>query len=246
MVLLLDDLTDWPIKGPEGGLYHGKLPTRMKFIHPNVRPTLLRLLVDSLWSIRLTDMYRDAVVSLLARLSKAGVQRPGWSGHNYGISLDLDVDGTLRSFQKINERRAISARLPSEYSGLLDWMYERGWVCHRHDDQRGFEDWHFNSWGSTPSSPPHGTRGVSTWIDEHHDFDLDEKGAQKALAAIGLYHGDIDGDFGPLSRAALQAFERAYHLLADGYLDSVACRTLAFVTAERKITKVPYVSVENP
>ena len=140
MVLLLNDLTDWPIKGPEGGLYRGKLPTRMKFINPSIRPTLLRLLVDSLWSIRITDMYRDAVASLLARLSKSGVQRPGWSGHNYGISLDLDVDGTLRSFQKINERRSISDRLPAGYFGLLGWMEARGWACHRRDGKRGFED----------------------------------------------------------------------------------------------------------
>jgi hypothetical protein len=248
MQLRLADITSWQIAGPEGDRYKGRLPTRMKYVHPDVVSCLKRILVDGYWLLRISDMYRDPIASLMAYVEylagrkSGGVQRPGWSGHNYGISIDVDVEGILVSFRHANLVAPFgpSMPLPSTYPELLLWMAERGWSCHRRDGKRGPEDWHFNCWGEGRVLPPHGAAGAGLWIGDHHgsDFDLDETEAQTALQKLGLYHGDLDGDWGPLSKAALMAFERTYALPPDGRLDAIACRTLAIASATKELIVV--------
>jgi hypothetical protein len=243
MQLRLVDLTSWEIAGPEGNAYQGRLPSRMKYVHPNVLPCLKRILVDSCGLLRLSSMYRDPIASLMAYVEyqagrkSGGVQRPGWSGHNYGISIDVDLEGTLTAFKHANLVGAM--RLPIIYGELLTWMEERGWVCHRRDGRMGTECWHFNCWGEG-LLPPHGAAGVGRWIDEHHsdDFELDEIEAQQSLQKLGLYHGPLDGDWGPLSTAALMVFERTYELPPDGRLDAIVGRTLAIASATKKLIVV--------
>lgn len=223
LVLNLIDVSAWIIRGPEGPSYQGVLPKRMKFFHVSVAPGLRLILIDSNGNICISDGYRDPIASLLARETKAGVQRPGYSGHNFGLSIDLDVEQTLR-------------RMSLTYDALLDWMATRGWYCHRRDRQRGMEDWHFNYFG--PNHEAHNASAVQAWIIQNYGpfISGDEAWVQERLFATSFYHGEIDGKFGPLSRKALSAFEAAYDLPTDGVIDDMSCRTLAIVTAQKQIT----------
>lgn len=45
---------------------------------------------------------------------------------------------------------------------------------------------------------------------------------QRALARLKLYAGKIDGDFGPVTEAALEAFQRRSSILADGVFGSTS------------------------
>lgn len=45
----------------------------------------------------------------------------------------------------------------------------------------------------------------------------DNKGVQRALQSAGYYRGDIDGVNGALQRAAVEGYQRANTLVADGY-----------------------------
>lgn len=228
LTLQLSDLSDWPLKGPKNDSYKGILPKRMRFVHPSaVNP--LRMVLQEIPGIAFSDMYRDPIASLMARKTKVGVQRPGYSGHNYGISVDVDIDQTL-----------IESKL--NYLSFLDRMAACGWTCHRSDKSRGSECWHFNLLGMG-SNPPSGATGPQLWIQKTYGdlLEGDEIWVQTLLSKLGFYQGEIDGKFGPLSRAALQAFERAYDLDADGVLCSMAMRTLAIVTANKQIQVVPFV-----
>lgn len=49
---------------------------------------------------------------------------------------------------------------------------------------------------------------------------------QSALRRRGYYHGSIDGDIGPGSRAAIRAYQREHGLSATGRIDSSLLRSL--------------------
>lgn len=227
LVIQLADLSDWPLKGPKNESYKGILPKRMHYVYPPAAPAL-REVIRSVPGIAFSDMLRDPIASLEARRTKRGVQRPGFSGHNYGISFDVDVDQTL-------------AASMLSYPELVDQLVSCGWTPHRTDKKRGLEDWHFNYLGMG-SSPPIGSRGPQLWIEQTYGNDLsgDDAWAQTMLAKLGYYKGEIDGDFGPLSRAALMSMEKAYDLVPDGILDSLAERTLAIASAEKFIVPVSW------
>jgi hypothetical protein len=129
------------------------------------------------------------------------------------------------------------------YATLLERLACMGWFPHRQDRRRGPEDWHFNwfhadrdYWGTADRDRP------STWDDpgEAHLRDLygDQmiltvSESQRALATLGHYSGAVDGQAGPLTRAAVRAL-RAEWGLRDGVLvDGVVQRLLAYLTADR-------------
>ena len=210
------------------GIYGRKktiLPRRMLLM--GVGPAL-----DSFWHlyprIRFSDIYRSGESSLRARKTKRGVQAPAYSGHNFGLSVDVDVVRTL----KMNRWT---------YGELLDFMVHNGWYCYRRDGKRGKEDWHFNYFGVdsrkflkniNPKKRKTWKNGAEQAIQSIYrdDFDLDLKEAQAALAALRMYHGDIDGDPGPLTREAVGVFARAWGVAAS-VKSARFQRTLAFVSA---------------
>jgi hypothetical protein len=50
---------------------------------------------------------------------------------------------------------------------------------------------------------------------------------QRALASLGYSVGRADGDYGPATKKAVAAFQRAHHLAADGILGPRTLRALA-------------------
>jgi uncharacterized protein YkwD/peptidoglycan hydrolase-like protein with peptidoglycan-binding domain len=63
------------------------------------------------------------------------------------------------------------------------------------------------------------------------------RGAQEALAALGWYEGAVDGSLGPVTAAALSAFQAAMGLEDDGTLDEA---TLAALGEDDAITRAAH------
>lgn len=200
------------------------------------RPFLAQDAATSLASIEIDtdgltyhEMWRDSVDSLLARRLK-GSSLVGYSPHNYGLSVDLDV-ATILDQKKIR------------YEDLLWLMKRRGWYCFRRDgsqDQSGAN--HFNFLGEGAERYlSKSTQDPTTWqtvpelrIWERHsqDFRMETQEVQAGLAKIGFFTEPFTGQRDLYTREAILAFQRAWDLAQTGSPDMTLCRALAFVTAD--------------
>jgi len=172
----------------------GTIPSRMRWLRAECAASLPPDLVFS-------DLFRSPASSLEAVARGRGALPPGYSCHNFGGAVDLDVDATMRRLGYTKKR-------------LDEYMAAAGWYCHRSDHKRGSEDWH---WNYLPS-PPSGR--LSSDEAERHLVDLyeaqwsalrsDLHAEQTALAALGLYRGAIDGIVGKQTRSARAAFSSAW------------------------------------
>lgn len=226
------------LRGPEGAAYFGRLPLRMRYLEPTAAAALMALEMDT-GGLVYTDMYRTPEASFAAKNARPTITKaPGKSGHNFGLSVDLDVEGTL-------------AHRGWKYSELLSVMSDHGWHCHRLDGKQGMhESYHFNHLGPDPA-----THLLLAKIDDHNtwddpvegriqelygkDFDLSTFEIQHALATKGLYLGKLDGDIGPMSQKAIRTFQGAWGLTVDGVPGPMTQRLLALVTAIHHVTRVP-------
>ena len=216
--------------------YTGKpVPLWMRRMHPECAKAVLVLEQDG--GLVYNDIWRSAEVSLMAMQSKTGVQPPGFSAHGFGLSIDFAVEESLK-------RRGWT------YEQFLDYMAGKGWHCHRRDRKRGSEDWHFNYFGYEsahylsfidPAHPVTWAKGVEQKMVELYgnQFALTDTEVQAALKQVHMYSGELDGDIGPISREAIKAFQRAWHLTPTGQPDFTFQRTLAFVTATKTLVPIP-------
>lgn len=197
----------------------GRLPERMMYLHPSALASFLSL------GVRCSDILRSASGSLHAIQEGRGAMPPGYSGHNYGLSVDIDVDGEMKR-RKLTKPR------------LDEYMARRGWQCHRTDGKLGPECWHYNY---LPHYAPRGTpRSTAEYLEAHimalyePQMRLSVMQCQNALSSLGMYDGALDGIIGPRTNAASAQFARAWGL---GEHDTVTHtklqRVLAFVTATR-------------
>jgi hypothetical protein len=214
------------IYGPNQDL----LPQRMRYLHPDAAASYLKM-ESGPRRLRVSDMWRSAEASMQARREKRGVQPPGRSGHNFGFSIDVDVDWLLSHYQ-INKAQ------------LDSFMNENGWYCHRKDHLRDSESWHFNYFGADAAkylavSEPYSSTssGLEAKIQDFYgqSFLLTARELQSALKTLRLYGGDIDGDLGPLSVEAIKAFQRTWELPVTGTAGPDTQRLLAFMTCERQL-----------
>lgn len=180
------------------------------------------------------DIWRDAVSSLVAKRMRKTGELPGYSAHNYGLAVDLNVEAIL-SQKKIR------------YEDLLWIMKRRGWYCFRRDGVEGQSGSdHFNflgesadhylskctldptTWGSASE--------IKIWEFYHSEFQLSTKDVQLKLAKIGFFHAPFTEQRDIYTREAIMAFQRAWDLTQSGSPDMTLCRVLSFVTAEVTIT----------
>lgn len=218
--------------------YGGTVPARMRFLAPDAAQSLYELERET-GGLVYTDLYRAPEASLAARKEKmrpngtSPVERPGYSAHNFGMAVDIDVGATLR-------------RLGVRYPALCELMARFFFACHRRDlDSSGEECWHFSYFGPRMSlylalanAHDHSTWGrpVEDRILELYgaDFKMSDREAQWALNKLGLYHGAADGVVGPLTREAVEIFQRGW-LIKETGLGRMTTRTLAVVTAQVEI-----------
>jgi hypothetical protein len=206
------------------------LPKRMRYLHPDAARSLARLEHEYPGKIPYSDVFRSPESSLQAVREKRGAQPPGFSGHNYGLSVDVAIGRATYN-------------LGGSYKRLVAILADHGWHCHRRDGKAGFESWHFNWLGADPakhlakttSAPATWSAAVESMIQSLYEPELrlSQNEIQAALAKLGMYHGAIDGQIGPLSREAIRCFQRAWGLKEDGQPGPKTQRTLAYVTAER-------------
>jgi len=209
----------------------GTLPERFRYLWPPAADALLEMELDT-GGLVYSDILRSAEESLAAMQRKAGVQPPGFSGHNFGFSFDVAVDETmkLRGW---------------DYNRLLTELEAHGWYGHRRDGARGYgksESWHFNYLGSgggkylVLARPGAWAEPLEARVRDVYGaaFALTDSEVQACLKKLGMYAGDVDGVVGPLSKQAIGAFQRAWRL-PEGPADSRTRRVLAFVAAERVI-----------
>lgn len=218
----------------------GRLPPRMRYLHPAVAKMYSQI---APWAV-VSDMFRSPESSLAAVEAGRGAQPPSYSGHNYGLSIDLDLEASmenLAAFLGIGTHRVDKKRLDDE-------MAKAGFYCHRLDHKMEFEAWHYNGLGNAgdglpidwPVIPPRGARTfdeLEKLIVRLYGADLrpTPREAQYMLKKLRLYSGEIDGDIGPLSKAAIKAFQRTWNMKVTGQMDARTARTLAYCTAEREM-----------
>lgn len=203
-----------------------QLPTRMRYLHPDAAVAYAELHESG---VQVSDMFRSAESSLRARRERRGAQRPAYSGHNYGFSIDLAVSATIKRMGMRTKRQ------------LDEWLAERGWHCHRRDHRRKFEEWHFNYFGDefdafVRDKDRRTSAGLERKIQAYYGAwwkQMSATSVQRCLTRLGIYDGDLDGKIGDLTREAIRVFQRAWLLDVDGIAGPMTKRTLAYVTAER-------------
>ena len=209
------------------GIYGKKrdtMPERLRFLHPDVAPHYAAI---GPWAV-VSDMFRTPESSLAAVRAGRGAQPPGYSAHNYGLAIDLDISASMK-------------RLGVKRKADLDGMMEaHGWFCHRRDHLAAFESWHFTWLGIGAAISPRVKTIVGYTEDAittRYGADLapDDGQAQWMLRKLGMYNGEIDGDIGPRSREAIGAFQRAWGVKNSGKLDARTRRTLAYVSAAQVV-----------
>lgn len=205
---------------------------RMPYLAPDAAAALLAVERDTDGLIYM-DMWRDPMASLLARRTSRTSQLPGYSSHNYGLAVDLNVKAIL------DEKKI-------RYEDLLRIMKKRGWVCHRRDGQGDLNEAnHFNFLGEYAEKYlVKCTMDPTTWqiaaelrIWERfgHEFQIDLKMVQVLLAKLKFYAGPVTGQKDQYTREAILAFQRAWDLIHSGSNDMTTCRALVVICAEREL-----------
>lgn len=218
----------------KGGIPAGDyFPPSAALLHPDAAAAYQAVEAANGKRLRVSDIFRSPESSLMAMQQKTGVQPPGYSGHNFGFSIDVATDACLKSFGMTKK----------EFDEMME---SHGWYCHRKDRARGFEDWHYNHFGIGADAAPYlaacaqstvTSAGVEAKMLKIYgpSFKLDLLTLQTLLQKLKMYGGSLDGDWGPKSQAAVLAFERAWKLPEDGSPDPKMMRTLATVSAEKKL-----------
>jgi hypothetical protein len=173
----------------------GSIPVRMRWLRAECAESLPP-------GLTMSDIYRSPISSLAAVKAKRGALPPGYSNHNYGGAVDVDVDMTMR-------RMGMKSK-----AALDEYMTGFGWHCHRSDHRRGSEDWHYNHLPDRPagaySSDEAEARLVALYGAAWAALKADVRAEQTALKAAGMYEGIVDGDAGPMTKSGREVFKRTW------------------------------------
>lgn len=235
--MLYLDLSLLPADRIRGTEVINGIPNRLPLWSGFLHPLAARSYVDDLaaWVV-VSNAFRPAEASLIAIASGAGSRPPGYSGHNYGFSIDVSLDQTLTT-------------LGISKAAFDRWMVERGWYCARRDAVRGLDDAHYDylragselNLAST-ADPIKDVEQLILRVYGDALFPNDEE-CQVVLKKLRMFGGIVDGALGPLTHEAITIFQRAWNLVgADrvtpGTLDPRTRRTLAYVGHQRRLAPI--------
>lgn len=202
------------------------MPRAMRRLHPDAAKSYLA--IDALGvKLRVSDMFRTPEASLRAMQAKPGlVQPPGYSAHNYGFAIDVDLGACLKRF----------GMSKAQFNAFME---SHGWTCHRLDDARGPEDWHYNF--QVRHLIEAGDKSSAAAVERKMQavyglqMKLDATQAQTALKTLRMYMGAIDGKVGPATLGAVATFQRTWRINESG-LGVKTQRVLALATATLNTT----------
>jgi len=206
------------IEFPVRGVYKtrdGMLPKRMCYLHPDAIRSFYQLQRYTDFKLRYSDIFRKPESSFLARKEKGrSVAPPGKSGHNYGVSFDIDVEHALRLFTNNKNPRGKRLLELQDKFVMYDW-YPLNSVRNKllRDPGRKrqiSEEWHFN-YGEEPISSR-----VEQWYSE---VELDVAELQSILLDLGYNAFPIDGIYGKNTRKAMNAFQKDCRIPRTKYPD---------------------------
>ena len=198
---------------------------RLPFLAPDALQALLLVEKDT-GGLLYTEAWKDPVASLLSRRMKNANQLPGYDGHNFGLSICVELSSYA-----------------GKYDTLLSIMKKRGWACHRKDiDSSMPEANRFHFFGEYPDrfflkttmDPATWSNAIELRIFERHgkEFQLSMEEVQEKLKTIGLYYGPLSGQADLYTREGILAFQRSWDMKQNGHADAVLARVLAFVTSD--------------
>jgi hypothetical protein len=195
------------------GATKDKLGAQQLFAHPDLEAAINRLERDGVKLI-FSDIFRSAQGSRDARRKKGGIVQPaGYSAHNYGLAVDLDIGAIMKEL-RITKKQ-------------LDELLENyGLYCHRTDHALGSEAWHYNCLGPSPEQ----------WLKEGERTTANavERKIQGLYGeSFRMEPGEILDALAKLKILSVVEFQRAWDLVADGIAGPKTQRTLALVSAER-------------
>jgi hypothetical protein len=205
-----------------------RMPARTRFLHPDAARAYASI---ASWAV-VSDMLRSPESSLEAVRRGRGAAAPGYSAHNFGFAIDLDLPASCRNLG-VERGKGPKAELDAEMESI-------GWFCHRRDHKLESEAWHYNYLGVGTVIAPR-FRSSAGFVESRIQalygdlLEPDDSDCQAALGRLRMYHGAIDGDVGPLTREATRVFQRAWELRDTGVLDARTRRTMALVACERDV-----------
>lgn len=211
-----------------------EMPFRALFAHPVLATAILSTEKDG-FRLTYSDIFRDAKTSLARRrefVAKGGPQlaaKPGFSAHNFGFAVDLDVQKIMKDYS-INKEH-LDVLLRDKYS-----LY-----CHRRDHSLASECWHYNALGGGATallqhSSKNSTSGaVEAFILSVYgkDFDITRDQCIQAIRALGFMPEKVDNAITEV--AAIKKFQLFWDLQVDGILGPQCKRLLAYLTATTEL-----------
>jgi len=220
----------------------------MRLLHPQVVRDFARLQSASECLMVYSDMWRSFQESLNARRQKGAglVAFPGNSGHNWGVSFDIDVESSctvLENQGKIAKGLDRRRRMLAFY----DWMAQFEFspmASVRAKFEAGkrsvSEEWHFNH-------SIIGDLNVKEWAAEQlpDELSLNTTEIQACLNELGYDVWPIDGQKNDQLTKAVFKFQKDYDLGVDGVPGSNTQRTLACFCATIELVKAPYLGDLN-
>ena len=150
-----------------------------------------------------SDMWRSGRASLSAIKRGRPAARPGNSGHNWGMSIDLNLTKVIKNL-------GLKGGWNRKIDSLRDAYSEYGWIYISPQN----EQWHFNGLG-IGDTDHRGYWAVDHWVNDRWDLELTVEEIQGALKMASKVWGDggskfdpgkVDDDMGPLTRKALRKF----------------------------------------
>ena len=163
--------------------------------------------------VSFNDMYRSIQEQIVLRKKYPGrAARAGFSGHNYGLCVDIHVNGMFASFRCMQKKYSLMK--------LRQDLVKFGFT---HIES---EAWHFQFL--------QGRASVSEAVQQDYSQNwrraLTVADVQGMLSTTGYYKMKVDGIYGPGTRAAVLSFQGVCGLQVDGNVGPMTTRCLLLAT----------------
>lgn len=203
----------------------GFLPSRMSWFEPEVAAALEEMQEAAEWRFEFTDGYRSPEYQLEAIRKASKTKRrlyapPTKSGHNFGWSIDVAVDETMKNLSMSSKPELVVAGQSRD--SMARFMSRFGFT-----GIRG-ERWHFNHLRGYAST----TKRINALFGSK--FNYDNADLQRMLNQWMGSQLKIDGDVGQKTRAVIKKAQRRLEIVkgveVTGNPDEWTKRLLAGMT----------------